>query len=226
MNNNDITKILYSLQDNVYKNFNSRLIPNLQSDYFIGVRTPQLRQLAKDMIKSGVAKDFIANLPHKFFEENQLHAFILSYLNDYDFVIREVNYFLPYVNNWATCDQMSPVVFKKHLDSVLNYILKWVKSKHVYMVRFGIKMLMQYWLDDKFNEKYADIVADIKSKDYYVNMMRAWYFATGVSKQYYRILPYLKIGRIDEWTRLHAIQKSLESFRISEEHKKELRLLK
>ena len=222
--NNDILKTLYALQDTVYRDFNSGLVPNLPRDSFIGVRTPSLRKLAKDMIKYGVATDFIMQLPHKFFEENQLHAFILSYLRDFDVVIRETERFLPYVDNWATCDQLSPMVFKKHKDDLIKYVYKWIKSKHTYTVRFGIKVLMQYWLDDDFDEKYAGIVANIQSDDYYVNMMRAWYFATGLAKQYNRILPYLQ--KLDDWTRKRAIQKALESFRVSDEHKQELRLLK
>lgn len=226
MNKNNILDILYANADAVYRDFNSKLIPNISSDLFIGVRTLLLRKLAKDMIKSGVYKDFIADLPHKYFEENQLHAFILSELHDFDFVICETERFLPYINNWATCDQMSPKVFKKNKDTVLKYIYKWIKSKDAYAVRFGVKNLMQYWLDDEFNKKYADMVADIKSDEYYVNMMRAWYFATAIAKQYEHILPYLKAGRIDNWTRLRAIQKAIESFRVSEKHKQELRLLK
>ena len=221
---NKILKTLYANADAVYRDFNSALIPSVLKDFVIGVRTPQLRSLAKDMVKSGEYKDFIDNLPHKFFEENQLHAFILSYLRDFNVVIHETERFLPYVDNWATCDQLSPMVFKKHKDALIEHVYKWVKSKHTYTLRFGLKTLMQFWLDADFDEKYADIVANIKSDDYYVNMMRAWYFATGLAKQYNRILPYLQ--KLDDWTRKHAIQKALESFRVSDEHKKELRLLK
>ena len=224
MQNKNILDSLYSLQDTVYRDFNSALIPSISKDSFIGVRTPQLRSLAKDMVKSGEYKVFIAQLPHKFFEENQLHAFILSYLRDFNVVIRETERFLPYVDNWATCDQLSSIAFKKHKDDLLKYVYKWVKSKHTYTLRFGIKTLMQYWLDDDFDEKYADIVANIKSDDYYVNMMRAWYFATGLAKQYERILPYLQ--KLDDWTRKRTIQKAIESFRVSDEHKKKLRSLK
>ena len=223
---NNVLKSLYAAQDTAYRDFNSKLIPNISSDLFIGVRTPILRQIAKDMVKSGEYKNFVLNLPHKYFEENQLHAFILSEIKDFDFVINELENFLPCVDNWATCDQLNPSVFKKNLDSLYKYICKWLKSKHVYTVRFAIKNLMQYWLDDNFDEKYADMVANIKSDEYYVNMMRAWYFATGAAKQYERIFLYLKPGKIDEWTRCRAIQKAIESFRVSEDHKKELRALK
>jgi 3-methyladenine DNA glycosylase AlkD len=222
----NILKTLYTLQDKAYRDFNSKLIPNISSDSFIGVRTPQLRKLAKDLIKSNQYKDFISHLPHKYFEENQLHAFILSLLPDFDFVICETDRFLQYVDNWATCDQLSPIIFKKNLNSVLIYIYKWINSKHTYMVRFAIKVLMQYWLDNNFDEKYADLIANIKSDEYYVNMMRAWYFATAAAKQFKRILPYFHKGNIDEWTRSRAIQKSLESLRVSEENKKVLRSLR
>ncbi len=221
---NKILKTLYANVDAVYRDFNSALIPSVSKGFFIGVRTPVLRKIARDMVKSGEYKDFIDNLPHKFFEENQVHAFILSYMRDFDIVIREIGHFLPYVDNWATCDQLSPIVFKSNKGVLLDYVYKWLKSNHTYTVRFGIKLLMQYWLDADFDEKYADIVANIKSDDYYVNMMRAWYFATGLAKQYKHILPYLQ--KLDDWTRKRTIQKALESFRVSDEHKKELRLLK
>ena len=223
---NKILKTLYANADAVYRDFNSALIPSISKDFFIGVRTPVLRKLAKEMVKSGKYKDFITDLPHKYFEENQLHAFILSLISDFDVVMYETERFLPYIDNWATCDQMSPSAFKKNKNVLLRYICKWVKSKDTYTVRFAIKCLMQYWLDEDFDEKYADIVTNIKSDDYYINMMRAWYFATGLAKQYNRVLPYFEKGRLDEWTRVRAIQKALESFRVSAEHKKELRLLK
>ena len=222
----DIIKTLYAAQDVAYGDFSAKLIPNISRDSFIGVRTPQLRRLAKDMMKSGEYKDFILCLPHQFFEENQLHAFILSEMRDFDMAIKEIERFLPYVDNWATCDQMSLRVFKKNLGVVEEYVQKWVKSKDVYAVRFAVKTLMQYWLDDKFDIKYADIVANIKSEEYYINMMRAWYFATAVAKQFEAVLPYFQSGKLDEWTRLRAIQKAIESFRVSNERKEILRALR
>lgn len=220
----DVLKMLYAARDTVYRDFNSALIPNIKNDFFIGVRTPVLKKIAKDMIKSGTAADFIAQLPHKYFEENQLHAFIISEIKDFDTAIFETERFLPFVDNWATCDQMSPRVFKKNLSKLLPYVKKWIKSNHVYTVRFGVKTLMQYWLDDNFDEKYANLVANIKSDEYYINMMRAWYFATTAAKQFDRILPYF--SRIDEWTRKRAIQKAIESYRVSEKHKEILRSLR
>ncbi len=223
---NDIVKSLYALQDTVYGDFSAKLIPNVSRDCFIGVRTPQLRKIAKDMVKSGQYKDFISYLPHKYFEENQLHAFILSEIRDFDMVLKEIERFLPFVNNWATCDQMSPRVFNKNLGVVEKYVRKWIRSKDVYTVRFAIKTLMQYWLDSEFDIKYTDMVANIKSKEYYINMMRAWYFATAIAKQFDEILPYFQRGKLDEWTRLRAIQKACESFRVSNEHKEILRALR
>lgn len=225
-NNNNIIKSLYALQDTAYRDFNSKLIPNISPDLFIGVRTPSLRQLAKDMIKSGEYNNFISQLPHKYFEENQLHAFILSEIKDFDLAIKEIERFLPFVDNWATCDQMSPRIFKKNLDCLYKHICKWIKSKDVYSVRFAVKNLMQYLLDDNFDIKYADMVANIKSDEYYINMMRAWYFATAAAKQFDLILPYFQDGKIDEWTRKHAIQKSLESFRVSSKNKEILKSLR
>lgn len=224
--NSDVLNLLYAAQDAAYRDFNSKLIPNISKDLFIGVRIPILRKIAKDMVKSGQYKNFISILPHKFFEENQLHAFILSEIKDFDVVIKEVKLFLPFINNWATCDQLSPNVFKRNHDELLKRVYKWIKSKDVYTVRFGVKTLMQYWLDDRFDEVYADMVANIKTDEYYINMMRAWYFATAAAKQYERILPYLNTGKIDEWTRRHAIQKACESFRVSDAHKRELKRLR
>ena len=222
----NIEKMLYAAVDGAYKDFNSKLIPNIAPEKFIGVRTPVLRKFAKDMIKSGIGADFIKKLPHKYFEENQLHAFILSEIRDFDAAVQEVSRFLPYVDNWATCDQMSPKVFAKNADKLLPCIEKWIKSKHVYTVRFAILCLMRYFMDDNFNIKYANMVANIKSDEYYVNLMRAWYFATGVAKQFDNILPYLEKGLLDEWTRARAIQKAMESFRVSDKHKQKLRSLK
>lgn len=218
--NNDVLKSLYTAKDAVYKDFSAKLIPNISPDLFIGVRTPILRKIAKDMIKSGTAKDFISNLPHKYFEENQLHAFILSEISDFNIALNGVENFLPFVDNWATCDQMSPRAFRKNHYVLFKHICCWIKSQEVYTVRFAVKMLMQYFLGDNFDEKYADMVANINSDEYYVNMMRAWYFATAAAKHFDRIFPYFMLGRIDDWTRLRAIQKAKESFRVSAEHKK------
>ena len=222
----NIIKTLYAVADAGYRDFQSALIPTVDKESVIGVRTPVLRKIARDMIKSGEYKDFISRLPHKYFEENQLHAFILSNLNDFNFVIDGVSQFLPYVDNWATCDQMSPRVFIKNTDKLLPHIKKWIKSKDVYAVRFSILCLMRYFLDNGFDVKYADMVANIKSDEYYINMMRAWYFATGAAKHFDKILAYFKQNKIDDWTRRRAIQKAIESYRITPENKLILRQIK
>ena len=214
------------MRDDSYKDFNSKLIPNISNNLFIGVRTPDLRKLAKKIIKLNIDDYFISELPHKYFEENQLHAFILSNIPEFDLAIEKIDKFLPYVNNWATCDQMSPKSFTKNTNKLIPFINKWIKSNNPFTVRFGILNLMRYFLDDKFDTKYSNIVAKIKSDEYYVNMMRAWYFATALAKQYDNILPYFKNKKLDTWTHNHAITKACESLRIPEIHKKTLKALK
>ena len=221
---NMIVNSLYAAADAVYRDFNSKLIPNIDKGKIIGVRTPVLRAMARDMAKSGVYKDFIHKLPHKYFEENQLHAFIISGFRDFDSAVRAVDEFLVYVDNWATCDQMSPKVFAKNTDKLLPCIKKWLRSKHVYTVRFAVLCLMRYYMNANFDTKYADMVLGIKSDEYYVNMMRAWYFATAAAKHFDLVYPYFE--RLDSWTRARAIQKAIESYRVSPEHKVKLRALR
>lgn len=223
---NYILNRLYALQDNAYKDFQSSLLPMVDQNRIIGVRTPILRKLAQKINQDGMMDDFILSVPHNFFEENQLHAFIISEIRDFDSAVRAVDKFLPYVDNWATCDQMSPKIFAKNTGKLLPYIKKWIKSKHVYTVRFGVLCLMRYFLDELFDTKYADMVACIKSDEYYINMMRAWYFATAAAKQYDNILPYFQNNIMDSWTHNRAIQKSIESYRIPPEHKAELKKYK
>lgn len=221
---NDILKSLYALQDTVYRDFQSALLPTVDKANIIGVRTPELRALARQL--RGESDEFIKNLPHKYFEENQLHAFIISDFHDFDTAASAVDSFLPYVDNWATCDQMSPRVFAKNTDKLMPYIKKWIKSKHTYTVRFAVLNLMRYFLDDGFDTKYADMVANIKLDEYYVNMMRAWYFATACAKKLTHISPYFKNRVLDTWTHNRAIQKATESYRVLPEHKTELKKCK
>lgn len=223
---NQTIKELFKLQDKKYRDFQSKLIPNIDSETIIGVRTPDLRNLAKKMVKENNYIDFLNTLPHKYFDENQLHAFIISELKDYDECIKYINSFLKYVDNWATCDQMSPKIFKKHTDKLLNEIKNWLKSKETYTIRFGIGMLMQYFLDSKFKEEYLEWVSSIKSEEYYVRMMIAWYFATALAKQYESALPYIENKKLDIWSHNKAIQKSIESYRVTDEHKEYLKALK
>ncbi|MCR5638324.1 MAG: DNA alkylation repair protein [Lachnospiraceae bacterium] len=220
-----IVKELFEMQDEKYRDFQSALIPGSDLEKVIGIRTPLLRKYAKNLPLED-AKAFLLELPHEYFDENQLHAFIVSEIKDIDACIKEVNIFLPYVDNWATCDQMSPVIFKKHKDKLLVEVKRWIASSETYTVRFGIKMLMQHFLDEDFNIEYPEMVAKIQSEEYYVKMMIAWYFATALAKQYDSVIPFIEEGRLEKWTHNKAIQKAIESFRITAEQKKYLRTLK
>lgn len=222
----DIRNELYKLQDIKYRDFQSKLIPNIDPETVIGVRTPILRKLAKDLSKNEDIRDFLKDVPHRYFDENQLHAFLISGMKDYDECLKELKCFLPFIDNWATCDQLSPKVFKKHRRELLPEIKKWIKSDETYTVRFGIGMLMEHFLDEDFDVSYPDLVASIRSEEYYVNMMSAWYFATALAKQYEDILPYIENKRLDNWTHNKTIQKAVESFRITDEQKVYLKALK
>lgn len=226
MNRNDIVTELFRLQDKEYAAMQSKIIPTIKADRIIGVRTPELRAFAKKLFKDGDTAAFLTSLPHQYFEEDQLHAFVISLEKDFDKCIAELEAFLPFIDNWATCDQLSPNVFKKDTEKLLPYIYKWLKSDRVYTVRFAVGMLMRYFLDEKFETKYADTVAAIRSDEYYINMMIAWYFATALAKQYDAVLPYLKEKKLDRWTHNKAIQKSVESYRITAEQKTYLKTLK
>ncbi len=217
---------LFKRQDVKYRDFQGGLIPGKDCDVMIGVRTPELRKLAKEIFKNGEYQDFLRDLPHKYFDENQLHAFIISEIKDYDSCMEELIKFLPYVDNWATCDQMSPKVFKKHKEELLTHVKEWIASDHTYTIRFGIGMLMEHFLDEDYDEKYPGMVAGVKSDEYYVNMMSAWYFATALAKQYDSILPYIEGKKLQDWTHNKAIQKAIESYRITPEQKEYLRTLK
>ena len=226
MNKTDLHKKLYSLQDMKYRDMQIRIIPSINPESVIGVRTPELKRIATDVLKAGDYQEFLNELPHKFFEENQLQAFIISGIKDLSECMEELEKFLPYVDNWATCDQMSPKIFRKHRKELLTRIKKWIKSEKTYTVRFGVGMLMEHFLDEEFDPEYPAMVAEIRSEEYYVNMMIAWYFATALAKQYESVLPYLEQKRLDDWTHNKAIQKSLESRRITEEQKIYLKSLK
>ena len=221
-----VCKKLISLQDLKYRDMQIKIIPNIDPASIIGVRTPELKKIAKEMYRSGEYRSFIKKLPHDHFEENQLHAFIICEMKDPAECFDEVEHFLPYVDNWATCDQMSPNIFKKNKDELLKHIKPWIGSDRTYTVRFGVGMLMQHFLDDDYDEKYPKMVAGLRSDEYYINMMIAWYFATALAKQYESVLPYIEENKLDDWTHNKAIQKSLESFRVTDEHKKYLRSLK
>ena len=222
----EIRAELKRLQDIRYREMQIRIIPTVKPEHIIGVRTPELRQLAKQVARDGAAEEFQGDLPHRYFEENQLHAFILSEMKDYGQCLQAMNRFLPYVDNWATCDQMSPKVFRKHRQELIGSIREWIGSEEPYTVRFGIGMLMEHYLDGDFDPAYPEMAAAVRSGEYYVNMMTAWYFATALAKQYEAVLPYLENRRLDDWTHNKAIQKAIESCRITPEQKAYLRGLK
>ena len=222
----EIRKELYGMQDIKYRDFQCRLIPTVDPDTVIGVRTPELRRYAKKLVKQDDIQGFLNDLPHQYFDENQLHAFIISEMKDYDLCMKELISFLPYVDNWASCDQLSPKVFRKHRPELLEQIRTWIQSDKTYTVRFGIGMLMQHFLDDDFDPAYPEMVAGLRSEEYYVNMMIAWYFATALAKQYDAVLPYIEERKLSDWTHNRTIQKAIESYRITPEQKEYLRSLK
>ncbi len=222
----EILNELFKLQDVKYRNFQAKLMPTMNPENVIGVRTPELRKLAKQLAKREDVDEFLDSLPHKYFDENQLHAFIISGMKDYEKCLARLEAFLPFVDNWATCDQMSPKIFKKHRTELIHKIEEWIESDYTYTVRFAIGMLMEHFLDEDFDIVYADMVADVHSEEYYINMMIAWYFATALAKQYDAIVPYIIEQRLNTWTHNKTIQKAVESYRITPEQKTYLRTLK
>ena len=226
MSSEEIRRELFGLRDTEYRDFQSKLIPTVDKDRFIGVRTPELRRCAKRLAGTEAGDAFLDALPHEYFDENQLHAFIISGIKDYGECVSEVERFLPYVDNWATCDQMSPNVFGKHRKELIVRVKNWMDSDKTYTVRFGIGMLMSHFLDADFDPAYPVWVAEVRSEEYYVKMMAAWYFATALAKRYDDILPFITERRLDAWTHNRAIQKAVESRRITPEQKEYLRGLK
>ena len=226
MNKADLYRKLYDLQDLKYRDMQIKIIPTVEPESVIGVRTPELKSIAKDILKDGNYKGFLEELPHRYFEENQLHAFIISGIKDLNECMEDLETFLPYVDNWATCDQMSPKIFRKHKDLLLTHIIEWIDSEKTYTVRFGVGMLMEHFLDDDFDPEYPQLAAAVRSEEYYVNMMTAWYFATALAKQYDTVLPYIEQRRLTPWTHNKTIQKAVESYRITPEQKEYLRSLK
>lgn len=222
----EIQAELFQNQDVKYRDFQAKLLPTLDSQTIIGVRTPILRSFAKALYQEGDFADFLNDLPHRYFDENQLHAFLISEIKDFDACMRELNRFLPFVDNWATCDQMSPKVFKKQKDKLLEPIKGWLASPKTYTVRFALGLLMQYFLDEDFDLKYPEMILNIHTEEYYIAMMIAWYFATALAKQYESILPFLEGRRLEAGTHNKTIQKAIESDRISDEQKKYLQTLK
>ncbi len=214
---------LLECKDDEYKEFQTKLVPNISPDTIIGVRTPAMRDIAKEVFKSGEKDAFLKELPHKYYEENLVHFFILAMIKDFDECIALVEEFLPYVDCWPVSDQATPKSFKKNHEKLLPYIRKWIASDHVYTARFGIRMLMNEFLGEDFKEEYLELVASKKGEDYYLKMMVAWYFATALAKRYDESVKFIEERRLDEWVHKKAIQKAVESFRVSDEHKEYLK---
>lgn len=221
----DIRTMLFQLQDENYRDFTARLIPNVSVKDIIGVRTPLLRKMAREMFKHGDAYEFMANIPHTYYEEYNFHAFLIEQIKDFDKCIEELDRFLPYVNNWATCDSMRPKVLGKHKNELLEHIKRWISSGHTYTIRFGVGMLMCHFLDGDFRPEYLEL-AIIESNEYYVNVMCAWYYATALAKQYEATIPYFEEKKLPKWVHNKAIQKAGESFRVNKEQKEFLKTLK
>ena len=223
---NVISEELFALQDTEYQVFQSKLMPTIPPETVIGVRTPLLRKLAKELAGTPQAEHFLQSLPHRYYEENNLHAFLIEKIRDYDTALAETERFLPYINNWATCDCFCPKVFAKHKEELLIPLRRWLGSDQTYTVRYAMGMLMRYYLDEDFQPEYLAWVAGVHSEEYYLNMMRAWYFATALAKQPDAALPWLTDRRLDVWTHNKTIQKAVESYRITPEQKAYLRTLK
>lgn len=222
----EIREHLFSLEDLKYKEFQCKLMPTVNPETVIGVRTPELRKYARQVGKRSDWEEFLQLLPHAYYEENNLHGFLISGMKDYEKCIQALDIFLPYVDNWATCDFISPKIFKKHLHELLKEIKRWIESSHPYTVRFAIEMLMSFYLDEEFSPEYLKIVGKVRSEEYYVNMMVAWYFATALAKQYASTVIYLEEKKLDAWCHNKTIQKAVESYRITEEQKAYLRTLR
>ena len=222
----NIQEELFALQDISYGDFQAKLVPNIPRELFIGVRVPDARKLAKRLTKEPEASKFLENLPHKYYDENMLHGLLISEMKDFDACIAAINKFLPYVDNWAVCDILSPKLFKKNTAPLLQKIKEWSASEKIYTCRFGIEMLMSYFLDDDFKPEYLEIPASVHSEEYYVRMMIAWFFATALAKQWSASIKYIEDHRLDLWTHNKAIQKARESNRITSKQKEYLKSLK
>lgn len=222
----DITNTLLGMKHNGHQQFLAALIPNIPMESILGIKTPPLRSLAKSLRNTPDAERFLHQLPHRYFEENQLHVFLLNPMQDITAAFSHIHAFLPYVDNWATCDSLAPKCFRKHHEALLRQIPLWLQSNHTYTIRFGIKCLMNEFLDTDFDPRYLQMVSEIRSEEYYINMMQAWYFATALAKQYDAALPYLTADRLPIRVHNKTIQKAIESYRIPAEHKAILRTYK
>lgn len=221
-----LQKQLFALQDVGYREFHSRLMPNIDKERIIGIRTPVLRKFAKEFMKSEEAKGFIQELPHRYYEENNLHMMVITSIRDFETCLAEVERFLPFIDNWATCDFAEPKCFARHKAELLSSVQKWIASGETYTIRYGIGMLMRLYLDEDYSPEYPAMAAAVVSEEYYVNMMIAWYFATALAKQWDSVIPFLEEKRLSEWVHKKTIQKAVESYRITPEQKAYLRTLR
>ena len=217
---------LLAVKDEAYRALQTKLVPNVPPETIVGVRTPDLRRIAKDVFARADRDAFLSDLPHRYYEENLIHFFVLAEIKDFDACVRGVEAFLPYVDCWPVSDQATPKSFRKNREKLLPYVRKWIASERVYTARFGLRMLMNEYLDADFRPEHLELAASKTGEDYYLKMMVAWFFATALAKQYDAALPYLENHRLPEWTHKKAIQKALESFRVPDEHKAYLRTLR
>lgn len=222
----DLQNRLFELQDIKYRDFHSKLMPNIKKEAIIGIQIPVLRIFAKEFAKTPESKVFLKELPHQYYEENNLHMMLILAIKDYEKCLSEIERFLPYIDNWATCDMPAPKCFESHKQELLGPIRQWISSDQTYVIRYGIGMLMRLYLEEDFSPEYPEMVAQISSEEYYVKMMVAWYFATALAKQWDAVIPYLEQKRLLDWTHRKAIRKAIESYRITKPQKEYLRTLK
>ena len=222
----EVQEQLFALQDLKYRDFHSKLMPNISKENVIGIRVPVLRKFAKNFAKDPQLQDFLQELPHQYYEENNLHMILVAQIKDYESCLAEVERFLPYVDNWATCDLPAPKCFEKHKKELIAVIRKWISSEKTYVVRYGIGLLLRLYLDADFDPAYLELVTAVQSEEYYVNMMIAWYLATALAKQWEETIPYLEERRLSEWVHRKTIRKAVESYRITKEKKEYLRSLR
>lgn len=216
---NSLQKQLFELQDLKYRDFHSKLLPGIDKEKIIGIRTPQLRKFAKEFAKTEESTLFLQELPHTYYEEKNLHMMLVSWMKDYDACLKEVKRFLPYIDNWATCDLPLPKCFEKYKTELLPEIRAWITDMHTYTIRYGIGVLMRLYLDEAFSPEFPELVAQVRSEEYYVNMMIAWYMATALAKQWETVIPYIEQKKLPEWVHRKTIQKAVESYRITPEQK-------
>ena len=219
----EIQQQLFELQDMAYRDFHSRLMPDIDKETVIGIRVPVLRKYAKSIAGTELSEKFIKELPHRYYEENNLHMMLITGIKDYDRCLSEIERFLPYIDNWATCDFPAPKCFENHKEELLPVIKRWIASSETYTIRYGIGMLMRLYLDEDFDPEYVRLVVGVKSDEYYVNMMIAWYMATALAKQWDAVIPYIEDHCMSDWVHRKTIQKAVESYRITDEQKKYLK---